>query len=72
MYDPKLKKQPALAPTAASASSTGITAVAVDPALLQDRIRARAYELYEGRGCEHGQSEQDWLRAERELLKKKK
>ena len=72
MYDPKLKKQPALAPTAASASSTGITAMAVDPALLQDRIRARAYELYEGRGREPGQEEQDWFRAERELLKRER
>lgn len=35
----------------------------------QDRIRERAYELYENRGCEPGQDEQDWLCAERELLK---
>jgi hypothetical protein len=34
----------------------------------QDKIRERAYELYESRGCEPGQDEQDWLRAERELL----
>jgi hypothetical protein len=34
----------------------------------QDRIRARAYELYEGRGRESGQDEQDWLHAEREIL----
>jgi len=33
------------------------------------KIRERAYELYESRGCEPGQDEQDWLRAERELLK---
>jgi hypothetical protein len=31
-------------------------------------IRARAYELYEDRGHEPGQDEQDWLRAEREIL----
>ena len=35
----------------------------------QDRIRERAYELYESRGREPGQDEQDWLRAERELQK---
>jgi len=34
----------------------------------QDRIRARAYELYESRGREPGQDEQDWLCAEREIL----
>ena len=39
--------------------------------LSQDKIRARAYELYESRGRESGQEEQDWLRAEREILKRK-
>ena len=34
----------------------------------QDKIRERAYELYESRGREPGQDEQDWLRAEKELL----
>jgi Protein of unknown function (DUF2934) len=34
----------------------------------QDRIRERAYELYEGRGREPGQDKQDWLHAEREIL----
>jgi hypothetical protein len=35
----------------------------------QETIRARAYELYEIRGRETGQDEQDWLRAEQEILK---
>ena len=35
----------------------------------QDMIRVRAYELYENRGRENGQDEQDWLRAEQEILK---
>ena len=34
---------------------------------LHDRIRERAYELYESRGREHGKDEQDWLRAEQEI-----
>jgi hypothetical protein len=33
------------------------------------RIRERAYALYERRGRKSGQEEQDWLRAEREVLK---
>jgi hypothetical protein len=33
------------------------------------KIRERAYELYESRGRGPGQDEQDWLRAEKELLK---
>jgi hypothetical protein len=32
-----------------------------------DRIAARAYELYQRRGGEHGQEMQDWLEAEREI-----
>jgi hypothetical protein len=40
--------------------------------LSQDAIRSRAYELYENRGCEHGQDERDWLLAEQEILKLKR
>jgi len=31
------------------------------------QIEKRAYELYEQRGCRSGQSNQDWLQAEREI-----
>jgi Protein of unknown function (DUF2934) len=30
-------------------------------------IARRAYELYLGRGCEHGHDVDDWTQAEREL-----
>lgn len=30
-------------------------------------ITRRAYELYLGRGCEHGHDVDDWMQAEREL-----
>ena len=32
-----------------------------------DEISARAYELYQQRGAEHGHDWDDWLAAEREL-----
>ena len=32
-----------------------------------ERIAARAYEIYETRGGEHGQDLDDWLRAEQEI-----
>jgi hypothetical protein len=32
-----------------------------------ERIAARAYELYEARGGEHGQDIDDWLQAERQV-----
>ena len=35
---------------------------------LENRIRERAYEVWTARGCVHGQAEQHWLAAEREVL----
>lgn len=34
---------------------------------LQERIKLRAYELYEARGCIHGHHEEDWADAERQI-----
>jgi hypothetical protein len=34
---------------------------------LEAAIRARAYELYEKRGCQDGQAQNDWFQAEAEL-----
>ena len=39
-----------------------------DPAELEERIRVRAYELYEARGREPGHDREDWLQAEGEIL----
>lgn len=38
-----------------------------DRPINSDDISARAYELYEERGGEHGRDWDDWLQAEREL-----
>jgi hypothetical protein len=38
------------------------------PADLESEIRIRAYELYEQRGLNGGSEQEDWLRAEREVL----
>jgi DUF2934 family protein len=38
------------------------------PVELQERIRLRAYELYEQRGRVDGFAEEDWAQAEREVL----
>lgn len=35
---------------------------------LQEAVAARAFELFESRGCEHGEELADWLRAESEIL----
>ncbi len=41
-----------------------------DPSL-QDKIRSRAYQLFEQRGYEHGRDFDDWLQAEAEVLRSK-
>ena len=51
-------RPPAKRPMSAATSSVN----------LDDEIRRRAYELYELRGREDGFAEEDWARAERELL----
>jgi Protein of unknown function (DUF2934) len=38
---------------------------------LEYQIRLRAYQLYEARGRQDGHDEEDWLRAEEEIAKKK-
>ena len=35
---------------------------------LEERIRQRAYDLFLERGGKHGYAEEDWLRAEAEIL----
>jgi Protein of unknown function (DUF2934) len=34
----------------------------------EDEVRRRAYEIYESRGRQDGCAEEDWIRAEQELL----
>jgi len=38
---------------------------------LKEKIRKRAYQLYEERLWEDGHDEEDWLRAEEEILEQK-
>jgi len=42
------------------------------PESLMEEIRRRAHELYEERGREAGYAEQDWLRAEAEILARRR
>jgi hypothetical protein len=37
------------------------------PINLEEEIRARAYQLYQERGCQPGHENEDWLIAEREI-----
>ena len=68
MISPQTQKQPQPNDAVASKSSQS-KVVMMANAPSQDAIRERAYELYERRGREPGQDEQDWLRAEQDILK---
>jgi hypothetical protein len=77
MIDSKAQTQPTpkivVGPKSSGPKSfTGNVAMMPDTVPSQDRIRVRAYELYQSRGREPGQDEQDWLRAEREILKRER
>ena len=37
-------------------------------ALLEEKIRIRAYQIFQERGCHHGSALQDWLQAEADVL----
>ncbi len=68
MISPKTPKQPQPKVVVGPKSSSVKMAMMPNTHPRQDRIRERAYELYEGRGRESGQDQQDWLRAEQEIL----
>lgn len=70
MIDSKANRQPK-ANVAGPKSSTDNVTMMPNAAPSQDRIRERAYELYESRGREPGRDEQDWFGAEQEILKPK-
>lgn len=72
MNDPKAPKQPKAKTVVGPKTSTGKVAIMPDTAPSQDRIRVRAYELYQDRGREPGRDEQDWLCAEEEILNRKR
>jgi hypothetical protein len=71
MFDPKSLKKPKLN-VAGTPHRSAKLATMPETFPPQERIRERAYQLYQSRGREPGQDEQDWLRAEREILKPEK
>ena len=67
MFDPKVLKQ-AKQNAVTQKESPAKLAMMPSNAPPQHKIRERAYELYENRGRAAGQDEQDWFRAEKEIL----
>ena len=46
------------------------TSVSITEGPTPDKIRKRAYEIYQARGGESGYEREDWLQAERELYER--
>jgi Protein of unknown function (DUF2934) len=69
MISSKVQKQSGPEIAVSSRKSPGNVTMMPDAVRSQDLIRERAYELYESRGRAPGQEQEDWLRAEREILK---
>jgi hypothetical protein len=72
MIGSKPQKQPKAKIVVGPKSSPGKVAMMPNTVPSQDRIRERAYELYQSRDREPGQDQQDWLRAEQEILKRER
>jgi hypothetical protein len=70
MIDPKAHPQQKTRIVVGPKGFSAKVAMMLHPVPSQDTIRERAYELYESRGREPGQDEQDWLRAEQEIMKR--
>jgi hypothetical protein len=70
MLDSKTQKPQKIDNVAVSKGLPARVATMAAPAPSQGTIRERAFELYESRGREPGQDEQDWFLAEREILKR--
>jgi Protein of unknown function (DUF2934) len=70
MIATQVQKQPQPKTVVGPKSSIGRVATMQATVPSQAKIRERAYELYESRGREPGQDEQDWFRAEQEILKR--
>jgi hypothetical protein len=54
-------------PTGPASAPTTHAATPADAPRGRDEVAARAYEIYCGRGCEHGRDVDDWIEAERQL-----
>ena len=58
-------------PTPATSTRFTTSQTTASPSDLHERIRRRAYELYEERGREDGHDLADWLQAESEVTRRR-
>jgi len=70
MINPKVQKQPKLNNVHAAKTSPASKSATPKISVTRDRIRDRAFQIYESRGSEPGHATQDWLGAEIELAER--
>jgi hypothetical protein len=70
MIDSQVQKQPKAKTVAAPNNPTSKVAAMPATVTAHNGIRERAYELFESRGRAFGYEQQDWLRAEQEILQR--
>lgn len=68
MIDPNLSHRAQSKAPASPKGTPAKTRVMATTVPTHDQISQRAHDLFESRGREHGKDQQDWLRAEREIL----
>ena len=61
------KKKGTAPVVATAATSAAAPRASGAPAFTSDVVALRAYEIWQECGCPHGQDEEHWYRAEREL-----
>jgi hypothetical protein len=67
VFDSKSSKRPKTKTSPSLQSVQPKTAAIPDWVPSPHEIRERAYQLYESRGGQHGQAQQDWLMAEQQI-----
>jgi len=65
---PKLNKVVVVPPQASAAKSAIVAASEPHGSAAERQIRERAFEIFEKRGSKPGYDQQDWFRAERQIL----
>jgi len=66
----KVQKQPKLNKVSAAKSSPASKSAAPEVCVTNDKIRDRAFQIYESRGSKHGLDAQDWFRAELQIAER--
>lgn len=67
---PRTTKPKAKSTTTSRKAEPEVAQITTRTVDIQDTIRMRAYELFQQRGCKHGNDLADWLRAETEVRKR--